>query len=195
MSGNTSATGGPLLPGGSPVLDDQALEDFFQAWVVGLTGYTGDKVRPDWQINSTNVPLNTVDWCAFRIAVSGADTNAVNIHRPDGDGYNQLRRHQVLTLRFSFYGPNASTFADILRDGAAIPQNAEPLQLNSMGLIGFGDQVPAPELIKNLWYRRVDMELQVKRQIVRTYQVLTLESADLSLNNEIYVTPINVTQP
>ncbi len=194
MSGNTSATGGPLSPSGS-VQDDQALDDFFQAWVVGLTGYPGQMVRPDWQPESTNISTATQDWVAFRISVSGADTNAVNLHRPDGDGYNQLRRHQVLTIRFSFYGPNASSFADLLRDGAAIPQNCEPLQLNNMGIIGFGDQVPAPELVKGLWYRRVDMELQVKRQIVRTYQVQNLDAADISLDNERYVTLITVKQP
>jgi len=197
MAGNTSATGGVLTPSNPPAppLNDQQLEDFFQAWTVGLTGYPGALVRPAWQKNPPNIPANDVDWCSFKVSVSQADTFAVNLQYPDGQGYNQLRRHQVLTIRYSFWGPNASSYADLLRDGAAIPQNLEPFQLAAMGLIDFGDQVTAPELIKELWYRRVDMEMRVKRQIVRNYQVWTLESASVLLDNEIYQTTINVTHP
>ncbi len=61
-----------------------------------------------------------------------------------------------------------------------------------MGIVGFGDQITAPELVKNLWYRRIDMELQVKRQIVRNYPVLDLLSAQTLLNNELYTTDISV---
>lgn len=196
MAGNTSATGGPLFPYSTPPLNDQQLEDFFQAWVVALTQYPAANVRPSWQTNPPNIPLdNTVDWCSFKVSVSSADTFAVNLQYPDGQGYNQLRRHQVLTVRFSFWGPNASSFADLLRDGGAIPQNLEVFQVNSMGLIDFGEQVTAPEIVKNLWYRRIDMEMHVKRQIVRDYQVLTLQSAQILLDNEIYQTTINVNQP
>lgn len=190
MNTNTSATGGPLLPAPTPaVLNDKQLEIFFQEWLVGITGYEDKLIRPAWQPEPPNIPLDGVDWMAFRISVSSADTFVANVQYP---GYNQLRRHQVLTLRFSFYGPNASSFADLLRDGCGIPQNSEVLQAQNMGLIGFGDQVTAPELVKNIWYRRIDMELQVKRQIVRNYPVLTLLSAQTLLDNELYVTDISV---
>jgi hypothetical protein len=193
---NTSATGGPLIPAVTPaVMNDQELENFFQAWLVGLTGYDPKMVRPSWQVQPANIPDNDIDWMAFRISVSAADTFVANLQFAGPPSYNQLRRHQVLTLRFFFYGPNASSFADLLRDGGGIPQNSEVLQLNNMGIIGFGDQVSAPELVKNLWYRRVDMELQVKRQIVRNYPVLDLVSAETSLNNELYVTDISVQPP
>lgn len=197
MPGNTSATGGPLLPSSPPAppLNDKDLEDFFQAWTVALTGYDGPMVRPSWQINAPNIPQNDIDWCSFKVSVSNADTFAVNLHFATGQGYNQLRRHQVLTVRYSFWGPNASSFADLLRDGGAIPQNLEVFQLNNMGLINFGDQVPAPEIIKELWYRRVDMEMYVKRQIVRDYQVLSIDSANIELDNEIYTTFIDVSKP
>jgi len=197
MPGNTSATGGALLPSNPPAppLNDQQLEDFFQAWTVALTGYPAPMVRPSWQTNAPNIPQNDIDWCSFKVSVSSADTFAVNLQFATGQGYNQLRRHQVLTVRYSFWGPNASSFADMLRDGGAIPQNLEVFQLNNMGLIEFGDQVTAPEIIKELWYRRVDMEMRVKRQIVREYQVLTLEAAQILLDNEIYTTTINVNTP
>ncbi len=194
---NTSATGGVLTPTNPPAapLNDQALEDFFQAWLVGLSGYAPALVRPAWQVNPPNIPDNATDWCSFKVSVSSADTFAVNLHYPDSQGYNQLRRHQVLTIRVSFWGPNASSFADMLRDGTQVPQNLEVLQLANMGFIECGEQVTAPELVKELWYRRVDMEMRIKRQIVRNYQVLTLESAQILLDNEIYTTTINVTQP
>lgn len=195
MPGNTSATGGALFPTSPLPLNDQQLEDLFQAWVVALTQYPAVMVRPSWQVNPPNIPLNDTDWCSFKVSVSSADTFVVNLQVGSGQGYNQLRRHQVLTIRFSFWGPNASSFADLLRDGGGIPQNLEVFQLNNMGLIEFGDQVTAPEIVKNLWYRRVDMEMRVKRQIVRNYQVLTLASAQVLLDNEIYQTTIDVTQP
>ena len=195
MSGNTSATGGALFPSSPAPLNDQQLEDFFQAWVVALTQYPADMVRPSWQVNPPNIPLNDTDWCSFKVSVSSADTFVVNLQVGSGQGYNQLRRHQVLTVRFSFWGPSASSFADLLRDGGGIPQNLEVFQLNNMGLIEFGDQVTAPEIVKNLWYRRVDMEMRVKRQIVRDYQVLDLLAAQVLLDNEIYQTTIDVTQP
>lgn len=195
MPGNTSATGGVLLPTSPAPLNDQALEDFFQAWIVALSEYPAENVRPSWQVNPPNIPLNDVDWCSFKVSVSSADTFVVNLQVGSGQGYNQLRRHQVLTVRFSFWGPNASSFADLLRDNGAIPQNLEVFQLNNMGLIGFDDQVTAPEIVKNLWYRRVDMEMRVKRQIVRDYQVLSLLEASVLLDNEIYQTPIDVTNP
>ena len=195
MPGNTSATGGALFPSSSAPLNDQQLEDLFQAWVVALTQYPADMVRPSWQVNPPNIPLNDTDWCSFKVSVSSADTFVVNLQVGSGQGYNQLRRHQVLTIRFSFWGPNASSFADLLRDGGGIPQNLEVFQLNNIGLIEFGDQVTAPEIVKNLWYRRVDMEMRVKRQIVRDYQVLDLLAAQVLLDNEIYQTTIDVTQP
>jgi len=195
VPGNTSATGGALFPSSPAPLNDQQLEDFFQAWVVALTQYPADMVRPSWQVNPPNIPLNDTDWCSFKVSVSSADTFVVNLQVGSGQGYNQLRRHQVLTIRFSFWGPNASSFADLLRDGGGIPQNLEVFQLNNMGLIEFGDQVTAPEIVKNLWYRRVDMEMRVKRQIVRDYQVLDLLAAQVLLDNEIYQTTIDVTQP
>ena len=76
MSGNTSATGGPIGPG-SPAapgpLEGAALLDFIQDWIVQLTGLDGTLVRPDWQAEPANLPAAGTAWCGFRIADRDAD--------------------------------------------------------------------------------------------------------------------------
>ncbi len=73
---NTSATGGYLAPSPAPAptpLEGQALLDFVQSWVVGITGLDGPLVRPYWQSEPPNVPQAGEAWCAFKISTRPAD--------------------------------------------------------------------------------------------------------------------------
>lgn len=189
----TSATGGPLTPTVSPApLEGAALDNFLHDWFAGLTGLAGAMVRPRWQAEPAALPQVGTDWMAFGITNRASDVNAAELHVPSGAGYNELRRHEVMTIMVSFYGPNADSTAQVLRDGMQLGQNREVLTLASMGLVESGDVVSAPELIKDKWYYRADMSIRIRRQIVRQYAVETLQSAQLGLNNEHYITPINV---
>jgi len=188
---NTSATGGYLTPTVSPApLEDEALVNFFQEWVVGITGLAGQYVRPRWQPEPPNIPGSSINWAAIGIARREVDTFAVEQHLPAGT--SQVKRHEVLHFLASFYGPAADSYAHILREGMQLAQNRERLTLNSMGLVESGEAVTVPELVKERWLYRVDLPFSIRRQIIRTYSVLNLNSATVQLNNEQSITNLNV---
>jgi hypothetical protein len=53
-----------------------------------------------------------------------------------------------------------------------------------MGVVDAGSIVPAPELVNQQWIRRFDLSMRIRRRIVRTYQVLSVLSAQASANSE-----------
>lgn len=176
---NTSATGGYLSPAASPApLDDAALGDFLQAMVVGITGLPGKMVRPRWQQTPPNIPARNTDWAAAGVTERQPETFAATQHVDDaGGGYDVLYRNEEISYLVSFYGPNAGSNVGVMSDGLQIPQNLEVLAAQRMGLIESAKPRRAPELIKNIWMDRYDLEIRFRRQIVRQYTVLTLLSA------------------
>ena len=176
----TSATGGYLVPAASPApLEGQSLDQFLQQVVVGITGLPGNLVRPRWQQTTPNLPAKGTDWAALGITDRDPDTFAATVHTDDATGgYDTLYRHESLQVLTSFYGPNAGSYAGILSDGLQLPQNLEVLTTNKMGLVSTGSPRQVPELIKNQWVRRFDLQVIINRQIVRAYPILTLLSAD-----------------
>lgn len=175
----------PPNPAPAPVpLEDNVLITFFQNFVVGITGMAGNMVRPRWQPEPPNIP--TGSWCAIGIMGRVADTYAAEIHHDDVNGaYDEVRRHEIIRLLTSFYGPAASTNAEIFREGLQLSQNREYLTLANMGLVDSEDLITVPELIKEKWLYRVDLPFSVKRQIVRTYNVLSLQSAQFQLEEDV----------
>ena len=189
---NTSATAGALTPNIAPApLEGTALVDFIQNWMVGITGVSGALVRPRWQPEPPNIPDEATTWIAFGITKRDADTFIYEVHNPAGQGYNETRRNEILHFLASFYGPNADSIATQFRDGIQVAQNTEVLNLNNMGLVDSGELVVAPELVKEKWLYRVDLSFSIRRQVVRDYQVQTLQSALGILNNEYYTVPID----
>jgi hypothetical protein len=190
---NTSATGGPLTPTPTPApLEGQALQNFLHDYFAGITALPGNMVRPRWQPEPANMPSATDNWLAFGITNRKSDTFAAELHVGTGDGYNEIRRHEVLNIALSFYGPDAENFLHLLREGVQVAQNREALTLNNMGLVDTGDATALPELVKDKWYYRIEMEIRIRRQIVRNYAVQNLLDGQVSLNNEVYVTQIEV---
>jgi hypothetical protein len=96
-----------------------------------------------------------------------------------------------LEILTSFYGPDADTYASLLRDGIQVPQNLEILLLNAMGLIETGDLKTVPELVKERWLRRVDLSVKIRRQIIRQYAIDDMATAGVTINNEQYLTVIS----
>lgn len=177
MSG-TSATGGPLAP--EPALGplaDGGLDDFLQRLVVNVTGLPGNMVRPRWQETPPPRPPIGTDWCAIGVQRIVADTYASVTHSPHLEGNDVLKRHETLEVLASFYGPNAGGYAGDLRDGLLVWQNREALTAAGYGLLDTGEPLMVPELINQQWYRRCDMPLRLRRQVVRTYPVKNILSA------------------
>lgn len=80
---NNSATGGYILPNPPPgpqPLEDQALVDFFQTILVGLTGIQGALVRPSWQPTPPNPPDIATTWLALAITFDDADHFPYQVH-------------------------------------------------------------------------------------------------------------------
>jgi hypothetical protein len=179
-----SSTGGYLLPSGTPPLEGQALLDFLQAVIVGITGLDGTMVRPYWASEPPNIPDAGTAWCAFKIGARPSDKFPYVRHNPidaDGQGSDTLQRHEALHILASFYDLGSGGLADglaaQLRDGLSIPQNREVLTVNNMGLAYTGELVAVPVIVKTRWLYRVDLEVVIRRQIDRTYPVRNVLSA------------------
>lgn len=177
-----SSTGGYLAPAPvTPPLEGQALLDFIQGVIVGITAMDGTLVRPYWQSEPPTLPDAGTAWCAFKIASRPADTFAYVKHDADGQGSDALQRHEALHILTSFYdlgsGGGAAGLCSLLRDGLQVPQNRETLSLAGMALVKTGDMIAVPVLVKTRWLYRVDMEVVINRQIDRVYSVLSLASA------------------
>jgi hypothetical protein len=181
-----SSTGGYLIPSPVPApLEGQALLDFLQGVIVGVTGLDGTLVRPTWQSEPPNIPDAGVAWCAFRITERPSDAFPYVKHNANGQGADALQRHETLHILCSFYdlgsGGQADYYAALLRDGLSIPQNREVLTLKNMGLVKTGEPVPVPIIVKTRWLYRVDLEVVIRRQIDRVYPVLNVTSAQGSI--------------
>ncbi|MFI5416188.1 MAG: hypothetical protein ACHQXJ_02420 [Nitrososphaerales archaeon] len=177
---NTSATGGYLLPAASiPLPQNLSLEDFLQTMIAGISGFPGDLVRPKWQINPPKQPDVTVNWIAFGLQEDDSDTNAFTSANPDGS--NIFMRMEALTLQCTFYGPDSLEVGKIVRDGLQIPQNLETLQLAKMSFVSTSKMVRAPDLINERWVDRWEMSINLRREILRTYPILTFLSASGTL--------------
>ena len=180
-----SSTGGFLQPITS-VLDDDALVDFLQGLIVGITGIQGQYVRPRWQAEPPDLPPDSVTWCAFGIVNREADPFDYETHSSNANyGYNTQQRHEVLHLLASFYGPGANGLAALLRDGLQVKQNLEYLTPQNMGLVSSGNLLNVPEQIKEKWYYRSDLSFAIKRQLVREYAILDLASSTVILQTDV----------
>ncbi|MCX5516232.1 hypothetical protein C3941_19780 [Kaistia algarum] len=189
---NTSATGGYLVPTGTPPGEDDSLADALQAAVVGITGLDGTLVRPRWQATPPQQPSAATSWAAVGVVLATPDANAYIAHDPTGDGADKMQRHETLEVLVSFYGPQASANAARLRDGLALAQNRDMIRTATttagvdigLSFIACGTVIAVPDLVNQRWLRRCDLPLTFRRRIDRTYPVLNLLSAQGSFEAE-----------
>lgn len=191
---NDSSTGGPIapVPTSAAPLEGKALNDFLNELIAGITGLDGTMVRPSFQTVPANVPTEGEAWCAFRIASRPSDTFPFVGHNPAGDGADILKRNEELRIVCSFFdlGTNslASTNAALLRDGLAIAQNREKLTRAGMGLVSVGEPLDVPVIVKSRWMYRIDMEVVIRRLVERSYPVLNVLTADITLKSDTGIT-------
>jgi len=179
---NTSATGGYLAPAPSePLPGNLTLEQFIQQVLVGVSGLPGDLVRERWQVDPPKQPDIFTNWLAFALTEDDSDTNAFNSVNPDGS--NIFMRMEALTVQCSFYGPQALHYGKLVRDGFQIGQNREALQLAKMDFAYTGKLTRAPDLVNERWVNRWEMTVNLRREILRTYPILTI----LSVTGTLYV--------
>lgn len=178
-----SSTGGPLLPAPAPApLEDDQLDDFIQAFVVGLTGMPGTLVFPRWQEEPPNIPQDGVDWAAVGVMQRTGDTYAAEEHQ--SDGVTVVTRHETLDVHCTFYGPHCQKNGAEFRDNLGLGQNHEVLFNNGMGLVGVGQLEKNADLVKMRWLSTADVPFQIRRIIVRQYPIRDIASLDLTLQTE-----------
>lgn len=173
---NDSSSGGYLAPTIPPLPGGLTFQQFMQEIIAGITGISGDLVRPRWQLNPPKQPGPEVNWCAFGIVNQQADASGY-IKPLVTATTSILSRHESFDIECSFYGPDAEKNAQVLREGFQISQNREVLFKNNMGFKGDGPIIPAPELVNDRWYQRRDITLSFARQIQSSYQILNFTSS------------------
>ncbi len=162
-----SAKDGYLQPNGA-VKYDRELEDVFQAFIVGITSLKGQFVRPRYQEEPPPMPAISTDWCAF----------AIKTITPDDGPYFQQNdedmdsiRHEEIELFLSFYGNNGQSFANIFKDGLAIPQNIAQIRKHKIKFVGCGEIRTAPDFLNQQYVHRYDVVATFRRKTKRTYAV------------------------
>ena len=178
---NTSATGGYILPDGGVVPNDQDLEDIFQAFIKGVTGLSGQMVRPRFQEKPPPVPAIGVDWVAFGVKSQRSD---------DGPYFDQHDenaisiRHEVIDIFLSFYGTHGQHFAKLFTDGTAVPQNIDQLKPHKIKFVGVGEVLTVPDLINEQYVHRFDVNATFRRKTERIYPIQQIqEPSEIKINS------------
>jgi len=181
---NNSATGGYLRPTANPTFPGGlTLTQFIQSIIVGITGYDGTLVRPEWQPNPPKQPDVTVDWIAFGLKLANPDFNAAVM--TDAAGNTTSQRQQLLEIPVSFYGPNAIENILEFQDGFQIHQNLEIMESAYMGYRSITEAQRAPDLVNGRWVERMMCTLYLTWQVQRTYAILSIESANGSIHTVV----------
>ncbi len=194
MATPTSATGGVLPPVPPLPIDDEALDAVFQSLVASITGLDGTLVRPRWQPVPPKQPPPATNWCAVAV---------VNVQPDAGPWIDYIAAtntsiewdHEELTLLVSFYGPNAASFARLLRLGIAIPQNWESLTAQQIAYVTCDAIRKVPELVNQQWIIRQDLSLTFRRKVEMTYAVQNLLLADINLIDDTTVDDTIIVPP
>lgn len=174
---NTSATGGYLHPSSTTPAENDPFEDLLGGLIAGICGLARGMVRPRWQPTPPAMPTITTNWCAFGITEIDADWSAATTHLPAGEGTDEVVRHDTVRILASFYGPSAYGYAAQVRDGLWVPQNFEAVRMAGIALLECDRIRTASDLINERFVRRVDLDILLRRAVVRVYPVLNLLSA------------------
>jgi hypothetical protein len=179
---NDSSTGGYISPvAPSFAVFDAALDAVLQKAVVGITGLPGNMVRPRWQPVVPKQPEPSTDWCAIGLTDSDSTDYPAEWHDGNGGGSDTQQAWDGLTVLASFYGPNATANASLLRRGLYVAQNREQLQASGIDVVDAGTIAASPDLINQQWVRRYDLPIRLRRKVQTSYPILNIASADDSI--------------
>lgn len=191
---NTSATGGTLSPLPPLPLDDDALDAVFQTLVANVTGLPGDLVRPRWQPTVPKQPEPGVNWCALGIPEVTQDDGPWLVY-DEARNQETYWDHETLSVLVTFYGPNAQSFARLLRAGLNVPQNTEELRPYAIRYISCGQIRAMNELQNQQWVRRQDIALQFRRKVIMTYGVQNILISEIILQDDTVVHDVIIVPP
>lgn len=163
------------LPTPSQFPSGLSLRQFLQTVFVGVSGLAGPFVRPRWQPEPPKQPDIATNWMSIGLQTSSPDASAYL----DVDPSNRVNtlRYEDLLVQTSFYGPDDLENYGILRDGFQLPQNRISLYQANMAFVEITQALRTPDLVNQRWIDRVECTVRFRRQVQRTYPVLTFVSA------------------
>jgi hypothetical protein len=191
MSGpNTTATGGFLLPDPQPpvlntVPDGLTFVQFLQSVLVGLSGFRGSLVRPEWQQQPPINPDIDVNWLAFGIESAQPDNNAYVGYDANNNPF--MQRNELITLTVSVYGPQAYDNIGLIRDGFQLTQNLTSLRAANVGFAYDTQAQHVPDFFNERWIDRWRAQFFIRRQVMRTYPILNF----ISVSGTVYAVAAN----
>lgn len=150
-------------------------EDFLHDVIAGITGLDPTLVRPRWQAQPPTTPAVNMTWCAFGVMHTDADYEPWIGHYDTPDpGLDLMQRMERQTVLSSFYGPYGQELAAVLRDGLFIDQNRAVFRANAVGIIQVDDIIRTADLFRQQFRERSDLNLILRREVRRTYNVRNL---------------------
>ncbi|MCK4883531.1 MAG: hypothetical protein KAS30_01545 [Candidatus Diapherotrites archaeon] len=172
-----SSTGGYLTP---TATTDTDLGEFLHDLLEGLTGIDTNLIRVNWQKDPPPSPENGVNWIGYGITVKAPEDGSAYLEPTDG-AESEQQRHEDIDLALQVYGDNCLLTASQIESGLEIGQNREALYLNKMAYVGTSEISHVPELINGEWFNRADMTLTFRRQVNRTFSILSLVDASATI--------------
>ena len=94
---------------------------------------------------------------------------------------NIMQRHEEVEVQCAFYGPDCEEYSAIVRDGLQLSQNLEALRSVNMGFVGTSAAMQVPDLTNERWVDRFEMTVTFRREILRSYPILSLASVSGSI--------------
>jgi hypothetical protein len=176
-----------IRPASLPVNDD-ALTDILQAWLVGLSGLPGCMVRPWWQVEPPQQPDIEENWIAIGIGDSDRDFDTYSAHvagnnvpDPRVPGYNVTYRNQTLTIHVRSYGKDAQGNADAIWNNAQISQNRALLLQQGFALVRVEKPTVGTDIVKERWVPVWDFDMRLRRAVSLQYPIDDFASAGVTV--------------
>ncbi|MBK5145847.1 hypothetical protein I2494_19450 [Budviciaceae bacterium BWR-B9] len=180
---NDSTSAGYLTPTGIEPTYDEALEREISRWIRGVTGLEVNKVFPRWTETQPKIPNSGVTWCEFGITAIPQDYSPAHVQ--NDSEHSEQWSHESISVICCFYGPSGQRTATLFRDGMAVAQNNEELNVTAgLTLLECGRIISVPELINNTWVRRYDITVTLRRKTIREYNIKSLVDSPVKIFGE-----------
>lgn len=177
-----------LTPVSADPTSDWDLTDQLNELIAGVGQIDPNLVIPADQPDPPPTPGRTTNWASFRVTSTPGQAGAAYVaHDAAGDeglGVDVLTDYEILVVLVSFYGPACERLARFFRDGLGVIQNWEQPRGWGMTPLSVGDVVGLQEQINDVWYRRADIEVRIRRRVQRTYRVRTIVEAEITIGSD-----------
>jgi len=176
----TLSQGGTLLlsQGGSLLLNQEELSD------------AASTIRISWQSQGQPAWKITDDVSIISVTEKDSEYNKpreiVRTEKDDDNANFAMSKTRVLTVSWTFYGPNAYDNAQLISDYIFMDAHRSTLAENNIYLIpDITSPVRVPELFQTQWWERTDLKMNFNELIIRNVTVPYLKSSEITVIREV----------